>query len=233
MLPNSNTQPRIMPEPQQHERLPNYTLPKPQPVEGGYRIQPQYTQSGCNQVFMIVWCTIWLGGSGLGFIASLRNGDLVPILFTGLFVVIGLGVAYGFFILPWWLKLVLRPSYFATSDWPQQLGHNHGFSFQRLLRSGTTPPGSKVLVLVSCAAVTATQQGTDTIYNSEVLWQQHLVFPQESGQPGFSAQWNSEFPSHLPASLTSNNHWIEWQVAIKIEAAGIPGNLEQYMLWVE
>jgi hypothetical protein len=218
---------------QQHERLGSYVLPKPQAVDGGYTILPQNTHPGCTQTFMIVWCTIWLSISGFGFIAALREGDIFPILFTGLFVVIGLVTAYGFLILPWWLQLSMRPSYFAISDWPQQLGHNHGFSFQRLLRSGTTPPGSKVLVLVSCAAVTATQQGTDTIYNSEVLWQQHLVFPQESGQPGFSAQWNSEFPSHLPASLTSNNHWIEWQVAIKIEAAGIPENLEQYMLWTQ
>jgi hypothetical protein len=224
-----------MPKTMQHQRLPEYSDYPAEKVEGGYALKAQNdgTGSGCATVFMIIWSLGWLGISGTMTIIGIATQTWPLAAFAGLFVLVGLGVVYGAMVLPYLVRQRFATPYFAINAWPLTTGNSYGMSFQRRIKRGVVASDGLVQVLISCAEVTRMQFGTETRYNSRVLWQEAFDFSQVAGASAFEAQWLSSLPVGLPPSFDSYNSWLEWQVAVRIISAGLPDHLVQYKLKVE
>jgi hypothetical protein len=222
-----------MPKAMQHQRLPEYSDYSTEKVEGGYALAPQGDKSGCSSLFMIIWSVGWLGISGTMTIIGIVTQIWPMAIFAGLFVLIGLGAVYSTVVLPYLVSQRFAAPYFAINAWPLTTGGSYGMSFQRRVKRGVVASDGLVQVLVACAEVTRVQFGTETRYNSHVLWQEAFDFPQTAGASAFEAQWLSSLPAGLPPSFDSYNSWLEWQVAVRIISAGLPDHLVQYKLRVE
>ncbi len=213
--------------PKKHQRLP----------DGRVRLRPGHGKIATG-IGLLIFAAFWLGVSGTMFVLFLGEGGLsFPLVFIGLFVVIGVAVLIGGIVVIVSGVLVgqkIAPADITVSRLPLRLGERFTLEYDQPVKQRCEI--DHVTLTLVCKEWVRYTVGTDTrTAEHEVLSQeQPLMTGGEIEALGsLRAQAELAVPAEAMHSFDATNNKVSWLVKIRTAIKSWPDYTAEFPLLVE
>ena len=213
-------------------------LIEPERVPEGFLLQdPGDRLSWGSSTFVVIWLALWCGVSFpifiavlLGFLAEPEVGTLLPVLFTSIFVAIGL-IGIGWAVRSLLVIAQLQPGEIVLPSYPLRLGESFSVRYRRYLRSGSISRPGSISAKWLCYEWVQYRQGTSTRTVKHTLWETDL--PERSVSAGtrrveYDAQLHAN--SAYPPSFDAAHNQVRWELQVNVKLPGVPKDASYFRL---
>lgn len=206
-------------------------LQEPQRVPEGFLLVDRGDAwSWVTFLFGVIFLLIWCGVSFPIFIGLLTEillnplldwALIIPLLFVGIFVVIGIGgIVWG---IRWMLTIArLHPGELILPRYPLCMGETCRIKYRRQLRNHAMNQPGKVTAKIRCYEWVQYRQGTDTKTATHTVWEQELPDGQtDAGTTRIEYDGQISIPPQGPPTFEALHNQLRWEVRVTVDLPGI------------